>query len=219
MGGFVRAHSGWRTPSSIEATLLKRLRVLEDRGFVEREGITYRITEAGLDYLNAASIDKTEELKQRRRVERAIREYNDGVRAQLRQKLGKMNPYAFEHLVKDLLEAMGYEDVEVTRASGDKGIDVAGTVQVGITAVTEVVQVKRHQGSINRPVLDQLRGSLHYFKAIHGTIITLGGFSPGCKEAVLYPGAAPITLTDGDRLLDPLIQHGIGVRRVPVELL
>lgn len=59
-----------------------------------------------------------------------------------------MNPYKFEQLVGQLLEAMGYEQVEVTKASGDKGVDVIGQVQVGITTITEVVQVKRMQNTI-----------------------------------------------------------------------
>lgn len=71
-----------------------------------------------------------------------------------------MNPYKFEHLVGQLLEAMGYEQVEVTKASGDKGVDVVGKVQVGITTITEVVQVKRMQNTITRPFIDQLRGAL-----------------------------------------------------------
>lgn len=71
-----------------------------------------------------------------------------------------MNPYKFEQLVGQLLEAMGYEQVEVTKASGDKGVDVIGQVQVGITTITEVVQVKRMQNTITRPYIDQLRGAL-----------------------------------------------------------
>jgi len=129
-----------------------------------------------------------------------------------------MSPYRFEHLVRDLLEAMGYEDVTVTKESGDRGVDVVATVQFGITIVTEVVQVKRQRGNISRPTLDQLRGALHYHEAIRGTLITLGGFSKGCTEAAIYPGAAPITLIDGEILLDMLIDNGIGVRKSSVEI-
>jgi len=113
---------------------------------------------------------------------------------------------------------MGYEDVTVTKESGDKGVDVVATVQFGITTITEVVQVKRHQGSIGRPVLDQLRGSLPYHEALRGTIITLGTFSKGCKEAALFPGAAPIGLIDGKRLLELLVEHKIGIIERPATL-
>ena len=50
------------------------------------------------------------------------------------------------------------------------------------------------------------------------TIITVGGFSEGCKKGALYQGAAPISLIDGERLLDLLIEHRIGVRQRPISL-
>jgi restriction system protein len=132
--------------------------------------------------------------------------------------LAEMEPHLFEHLVCELLEAMGYEDVTVTKQSGDKGVDVVATVQFGITDIREVVQVKRHQRNIRRPTLDQLRGALPYHGAIRGTLITIGKFSSGCTEAALFPGAAPITLIDGDRLLDLLTEHEVAVRARPVRL-
>jgi len=141
----------------------------------------------------------------------AIKRYNDSQTERLRECLGKMPPYRFEMLVKDLLEAMDYEDVEVTKQSGDKGIDVVANFQFGITRIREVVQVKRWQDSITRPTIDQLRGALPYHQALRGAIITLGHFSKGCTEAALYPGAAPITLIDGDMLVDLLLKHEVGV--------
>ena len=134
------------------------------------------------------------------------------------------NQIAFGKIYRQTLrtdvEAMGYEEVEVTKASGDKGVDVIGKVQVGITTITEVVQVKRMQNTITRPYIDQLRGALPYHKAIRGTLITTGKFAAKCAEAALFPGAAPITLIDGDRLLEMLIENNVGIRRSnAVELL
>ena len=128
-----------------------------------------------------------------------------------------MDPFAFEGLVKTLLEAMDYEDVEVTSKSGDGGVDVIGRIQLGITEVVEVVQVKRHARNIQRSVMDALRGSLHRFGAVRGTIITTGGFARGTKEAAFEPGAPPITLIDGDRLIDLMLDHDIGVSKRRVE--
>lgn len=88
----------------------------------------------------------------------------------------------------------------------------------GITTIREVVQVKRHKGSIGRPVLDQLRGALPYHGAIRGTIITVGTFSAGCKEGALFPGAAPITLIDGDRLIELLVRHEVGIQKKPAHV-
>ena len=125
-----------------------------------------------------------------------MKRYNEQQKELLREQISTMNPYKFEQLVGQLLEAMGYEQVEVTKASGDKGVDVIGQVQVGITTITEVVQVKRMQNTITRPYIDQLRGALPYHKAIRGTLI------------------------DGDRLLELLIENNVGIRRSnAVELL
>lgn len=92
-------------------------------------------------------------------------------------------------------------------------------IQFGITTITEVVQVKRTpNSSIGRPILDQLRGSLPYHHAIRGTLITLGTVSKGAKDAAIFPGAAPITLIDGEKLLDMLIEHKVGIKKREVSM-
>ena len=118
-----------------------------------------------------------------------------------------------------LLEEMTYQNVEVTARSNDGGVDVVGDIEVGITSVREVVQAKRHRRPIQRKDLDALRGSLYRFEAVRGTIVTTSRFAKGTQEAAFATGAAPITLVDGDKLVDLLIEHGIGVRKRTVEML
>ena len=210
-GAFLKEHSTFGSSSTIKDTLRRRMVHLLDRGFISRDGNSYSISSEGLAYLERLQV--TGRSDPRRDVNRSLSRYNETQRQDLRERLEVMDPILFERLVRDLLEAMGYEDVQVTKQSGDKGVDVTGTVQVGITAVNEVVQVKRQKGSIGRPILDQLRGALPYHDAIRGTIITIGTFSKGCEEAALFQGAAPITLIDGERLIDLLIEHEIAVQR------
>ncbi|WP_419236305.1 restriction endonuclease [Serratia fonticola] len=215
---FLHQHSKFASLSSIKTTLHARLYNLVDRGLVSREGMSYQITDSGRSWLGKALPLREED--PRKELLGAIKRYNLKQKESLREHICTMNPYKFEQLVGQLLEAMGYEQVEVTKASGDKGVDVVGKVQVGITTVTEVVQVKRMQNSVHRPLIDQLRGALPYHKAIRGTLITTGKFAAKCAEAALYPGAAPITLIDGDRLLELLIENNVGIRRShAVELL
>lgn len=214
-GEFLIEHSQLTTPATFRATLRNRLVNLIERGFVTRDGNDYVITSEGVAYATAAERPADDP---KRVVLRAATEFNKSQREALREQLKGMHPYRFEHLVRDLLEAMGYGDVVVTKESGDKGVDVVATVQFGITTITEVVQVKRHQANIQRATLDQLRGALPYHKAIRGALITVGGFSKGCTEAALYPGAAPIGLIDGEKLLNLLIEHGIGVKKRDVAL-
>lgn len=215
---FLHQHSKFASPSSVKTTLYARLYNLVERELITREGMSYKITEAGRKWLGKALPER--QTDPRKELLDAVKRYNQQQKKLLREQISTMNPYKFEHLVGQLLEAMGYEQVEVTKASGDKGVDVVGKVQVGITTITEVVQVKRMQNTITRPFIDQLRGALPYHKAIRGTLITTGKFAAKCAEAALFPGAAPITLIDGDRLLELLIENNVGIRRSnAVELL
>lgn len=210
---WVRENSKFQADSSIHDALRRRIADLIDRGYVSREAGLYSVTEAGLFYLGGvAPGDPFQEFV------RSACKYNDSQKRELLKQLVAMPPFRFEQLVGDLLEAMGYADVHVTKQSGDKGVDVVATIRFGITTVREVVQVKRHQGNINRHVLDQLRGALPYHNALRGTIITTGGFSQGCKDAGLFPGAAPIGLIDGSHLLDLLIENNIGIRERRIAL-
>lgn len=215
---FAKRHSKFGTTASIKSTLAYRTRNLIERGFLVREGIAYVLTSAGQSFATRAAAP-TDVRDDRQRLLDAVERYNREQKRRLRVLLGTMHPYAFEHLVRDLLTEMGYDDATVTKQSGDKGIDVVATVQVGITAVKEVVQVKRVQGNLNRTVLDQLRGVLPFHGAIRGTIITLGGFSKGCTEVATFAGAAPLTLIDGDRLIALMIEHSVGISKEPVDLL
>ncbi len=59
--------------------------------------------------------------------------------------------------------------------------------------------------------------ALHRFKAQKGTIITTGDYGKGAKDAAFEMGAAPITLINGETLIDLLIQHEIGVKKKTVD--
>ncbi len=215
---------GQYTRAKASARWLHRIANLVDRDLVRRDDVTYQISPGGLSYLErvAHRMEPTGVPLAAHTVtdlRKLLAEQHAEVRRRITETLRTIDPYRLEKLVKALLGAMGYEKVEVTRRSGDGGVDVTGDIRVGITYVREVVQVKRQQGNIQRPILDQLRGSLHRFKALRGTIITVGRFSRGAQDAAFEVGAAPITLIDGERLIDLLIEHELGARKTPIEVL
>jgi restriction system protein len=227
---YCRTRTSYRSDAVIKGSLYDRLTNLIARGYVVRRAQRYEVTDAGLVYLETydhlipgriawaeqpamAPAGGTAQAE----IRRVSRDINREARTQLAGYLAEMDPFKFEELVRFLLEEMGYTDVETTSPSNDKGVDVVANIELGISSVREVVQVKRHKGNINRTVLDQLRGSLHRFSAVRGTIITTGGFSKGTIDAAFERGAAPITLIDGDKLLDLLIDHEIGVSKNLIE--
>ncbi len=216
---YLTRHSAFGSPSTRRDTLRRRLRNLVDRGLVSRKSTLYAATESGLAYLKR--LGKEEALGDHKYQDllAQAQQQSKSVREELRELLLEMDSFAFEHLVKRLLDEMDYQDVEVTKKSGDGGVDVIAEIELGITSVKEVVQAKRHRGTIQRKDLDALRGSLHRFGAVRGTIITTSGFSSGTMAAAFEAGVAPITLVDGNKLIDLLIKHGIGVRKRIIEVL
>ena len=225
---YLQAVSNFNSDSTFKDTLRRRLVNLAERNLIDRSGNSYQISSAGLEYLQriggethgatpaAEDISVPDEVHQ---LYELANQQRQAVRLRLKDHLQEMDPYQFEDLVRRLLEEMGYEKVQTTAPANDKGVDVIGDIEVGITAVREVIQVKRHRNNIQRPVLDALRGSLHRFGAVRGTIINTGGFSKGTQDAAFEHGAAPITLIDGEKLVDLLIEHQLGVRKKSLEIL
>ena len=216
---YLSRRSRFRAKSTTKDTMRRRLANLLERDLVERKGSLYSLTEKGLVYLDNTIDMESVGGSEQNKIRALVRKNERTVREHLRGLLHEMDPFGLEHLVKRLLEEMGYRKVEVTAQSGDRGIDVVGEIELGITSIREVVQVKRHRGAIQRTVLDALRGSLHHYRAVRGTIVTTSRFARGAQDAAVKEAAAPITLIDGDKLVDLLIEHGIGVEKRSVEIL
>jgi len=218
-GDYLKRRSAFGTETTIKDTMRRRLNNLLERRLVERKGNLYSATPEGLAYLQSTGDEDSVGGGEHHDLWALVRQQETIVRDSLREMLLDMDPFAFEHLVKRLLEELEYQNVEVTSRGGDGGVDVVADIELGITSVREVVQVKKHRRPIQRKDLDALRGSLYRFNAVRGTIVTTSRFAKGTQEAAFAIGAAPITLIDGDKLIDMLIEHGIGVRKRTIELL
>ncbi|MFZ5554992.1 MAG: restriction endonuclease [Bacteroidota bacterium] len=109
---------------------------------------------------------------------------------------------------------MGYENVTVTKRSGDKGIDVIANLTVGgITNVKTVIQVKRYAASnkINGAVITQLRGSAEVDQ--RGLVITTSDFTKDGIDEAQAPNKMPVSLVNGEKLIQLLIKYGVGVKK------
>jgi len=128
----------------------------------------------------------------------------------------KMDPFRFEQLVLDLLVEMGYggsreEAAQVTKASGDEGIDgVINEDRLGLDVI--YLQAKRWQQTVGRKEIQSFVGALAGQQAHKGVFITTSDFA---ETAVEYAKKVPqkVILVDGDRLADLMIQHNIGVSK------
>jgi restriction system protein len=63
--------------------------------------------------------------------------------------LQAMNPFAFERLCQRILRESGFIEVEVTKSTGDGGIDGHGTIRIGgLISFNVLFQSKRYKGNI-----------------------------------------------------------------------
>jgi restriction system protein len=125
---------------------------------------------------------------------------------------------AFERLVVELLQAMGFGNptdatsLHVTKLTGDEGIDgIIDEDKLGLDAV--YVQAKKYQGKtgVGRPALQAFAGSLEGQRASKGVFLTTSFFTSDAQEYVRRISRR-IVLVDGRTLTRHMYDYGIGVR-------
>lgn len=134
-------------------------------------------------------------------------------RKRLHSILTTMDAYAFERLAKRLLREMGCDAVEVTKKSGDGGIDGTGKFKLqGIFSFNIAFQCKRYKETtpVGAPEIRDFRGSLTT-DIEKGLFITTSTFSKAAKEEAAKPGKQQIDLMNGEELMDKLAELGIGL--------
>jgi restriction system protein len=128
----------------------------------------------------------------------------------------QLEPSAFERLCQRLLREAGFLEVEVTRRSGDGGIDGYGTIRIGgLISFNVLFQSKRYRGSIGPEVVRDFRGAM-VGRADKGLVITTGSFTRDARREATRDGAPPIDLIDGELLVEKLkeLRLGVSVRMV-----
>lgn len=135
-------------------------------------------------------------------------------RKKLYEVLVHMDPYAFERLTQRVLRECGFTQVEVTKKSGDGGIDGMGKLRInGIFSFNIAFQCKRYQGVVSSGDIRDFRGSLTT-NIEKGVFITTGSFSKAAVEEASSPGKQQIDLMDGEEFITKLAEFGIGVKEV-----
>lgn len=130
----------------------------------------------------------------------------------------KLTPVAFERLVQRLLRESGFTQVEVTRQSGDGGIDGRGIARVhGLLSFHVLFQCKRYRGSVGAPEIRDFRGAM-VGRTDKGLFITTGTFTPAAIKEATRDGAPAIDLVNGEDLADKLKELKMGVTTRVVEV-
>lgn len=121
--------------------------------------------------------------------------------------LQRLDPVAFEGVVKKLFEGLGYE-VETTSRSGDEGVDLI--LRKGDER--SIAQCKRYKGQVGQSVVRDFYGTVVHEKAKRGFLVTTGTFS---LPSQTWAQGKNLVLVDGPDLAESMSGLGIEVIKSP----
>lgn len=210
------------TMTEVEYRLMWARTDLKNYGAVvnSKQGV-WTLTEKGAKMLRSGEIEAKEIKKtilskkqESPEAEDSAKDEEKGWRERISEILLNLDPFAFEKLAQRLLRECGFSDVEVTKKSGDGGIDGTGKLRInGIFSFNVAFQCKRYKGQVGAPQIRDFRGSLGT-NIEKGVLITTGTFSRAAKEEASSEGKRLIDLMDGEEFIDKLAEYCIGLNEV-----
>ena len=152
----------------------------------------------------------------RETVSAAVEEANAAVAAEVLDRVRGQEPAFLEHLVLDVLTAMGYGGpagaAEHLERSGDQGLDgVIRQDALGLDRIYFQVKLYGAEQSVGWPEIQAFVEALQGTQAGRGIFITTSRFT---ADAISYVERVParVVLIDGPMLADLMVRHNIGVR-------
>lgn len=157
-----------------------------------------RIAAAEQDRQVVAGFDKARQLDSVASVE------------EIRVQLLDLNPFRFEHLVKAVMQKNGFCNVEVTKTTGDGGIDLNAVVDAYYPFFNGTVvqaQAKRWRHTVGSVEINNFRGAMN--SNAKGVFITTGSYTRAAIENAYSTGKQAVSLIDGIKFAGLVCSSGI----------
>ena len=106
----------------------------------------------------------------------------------------KMDGRQFEFFCADLLRKSGFINVEVTRSSGDQGVDIVAMKD----SIRYAIQCKCYSKDLGNTPIQEVNAGKVYYKCHVGVVLTNRHFTAGAKELAEATG---VLLWDRDDLI------------------
>ncbi len=129
-------------------------------------------------------------------------------------RLGQLSGAEFERLISALLQSMGFR-TEITKASGDGGIDIVAFLDRPIIGGRYLIQCKRlaPEVPVGTATVREFYGALSADRtAVKGILITTSSFTTQAEE---FARQLPIELIAGEQLQQLLSEHEGAMNAVP----
>jgi restriction system protein len=195
-------------PKAIDTKFLKQFPEFDD--FMTPH---LRIVDSAMEPKTSTSMDAARLITEER-LDLSYQTLRQSLATGILEKLKRVSPAFFEHVVVDVLVAMGYggagkESAKIVGRSGDGGVDgIIKEDKLGLDLI--YIQAKRWENPVGRPEVQAFAGSLEGFRAKKGVFITTSRFTQEARDYV-EKIASRIILIDGEQLAGLMIDANVGV--------
>lgn len=134
------------------------------------------------------------------------------IKPEIQNRITDVSPEEFEHLTKILIEEIEQTcEIELTPFHGDGGIDIRGSIGQDFYRARFGVQVKQFSKNVGSPSMRNFVGALRSHDYQFGCFVTTSEFSSGAIRVAEGELSHPITLINGEKLIEIMIDQEIGV--------
>lgn len=114
----------------------------------------------------------------------------------------RMEGHEFEYFCAELLKRCGFEEVKVTRGSGDQGVDILATKE----DIRYAIQCKNYSTPLGNKPIQEVYAGKTFYKCHVGVVMTNTTFT---KSACELADSVGIILWDKERLDKMMIKTGM----------
>ena len=150
-------------------------------------------------------------------IEAGVKLIKEQLAADLLEQMKKMDPYAFESLVLDVLAAMGYgggsrQAMQGVPRGPDGGID--GRINEDKLGLDQIyMQAKRYaDNSVSSEKVQAFVGAMTQGGCRKGVFVTTSTFTSDARQFAASIRDPRLVLVDGEKLAELMIQHGVGIQ-------
>ncbi len=120
-----------------------------------------------------------------------------------RTNLVDLTPQAFETVIRDLFQAMGFDTYQTT-PSRDGGVDCVAHYTKSVVGGKYIIQAKRYTHRVPVEAVRDLAGALDHERASKGILVTTSDFT---EAGHAFARGKPIELINGNGLLALIKEH------------
>ena len=176
----------------------------------------FKQTKSQLQQENSADIN-IEDSTPEDLIEAGVKLIKEQLAADLLEQMKKMDPYAFESLVLDVLAAMGYgggsrQAMQGVPRGPDGGID--GRINEDKLGLDQIyMQAKRYaDNSVSSEKVQAFVGAMTQGGCRKGVFVTTSTFTSDARQFAASIRDPRLVLVDGEKLAELMIQHGVGIQ-------